>query len=248
MAGARHARRGRAVALDGGGSGHGARFSQFEPAGPWGSTRRVGSPGSVTATRARRWRAKVPGRRSAALPLRRLARARVRARRPARSTSATTSSPRRGPGAHSPAGCELQLRGQTGRDVRPRTTCARTTSCSSPATRPGAPFDFSIRASAGSFHYYCELHGSRSGGMSGWSRASARFRIPQSRRRSLAVGGPRPNTGTRFDVRYGPGSDRRWKTWKNDTPRCRAVRAATTRHVKPDRPTRSRCASAGRWN
>ena len=45
------------------------------------------------------------------------------------------------------------------RDGQSPTTSARTTGCSPPARLTDGPIDFSIRASAGSYHYYCTLHG-----------------------------------------------------------------------------------------
>ncbi len=48
------------------------------------------------------------------------------------------------------------------------TTCARTTSSSTPARRPMTRRDVRLdRASAGKYHYYCEVHGSKDGGMDG---------------------------------------------------------------------------------
>ena len=78
--------------------------------------------------------------------------------------------------------------------------------------------NFTIRASAGTFHYYCELHGTVDGqGMAGTVKV-----------RPIALADSPPgevkvrwadsdtNTGSRFDVRYRVDS-RSWKTWRNDT-------------------------------
>jgi hypothetical protein len=80
------------------------------------------------------------------------------------------------------------------------------------------PINFSIDASAGSYHYYCELHGSSSGGMSGVVRVRPRA-VPDSVGEVLVQwADSNTNTGSRFDVRYRV--DRgRWKTWRNDTSR-----------------------------
>jgi plastocyanin len=79
------------------------------------------------------------------------------------------------------------------------------------------PIDFSIRASAGSFHYFCELHGSRNGGMSGVVKVRP-ITVPDSLVGQILVqwASSNTNTGSRFDVRYRV-DNRRWKTWKNDT-------------------------------
>jgi plastocyanin len=74
-----------------------------------------------------------------------------------------------------------------------------------------------ICASAGTFHYYCENHGSASGGMDGRLRVvpnvegdvgSDRFRV--------RWGQGLDHTGDRFDVRFRVG-DGRWKDWRKDT-------------------------------
>ncbi len=75
--------------------------------------------------------------------------------------------------------------------------------------------NFAIRASAGSFHYYCELH--RSSGMSGVVKVRP-IALADSLSGQIAVqwADSNTNTGSRFDVRYRV-DNRRWKTWKNDT-------------------------------
>ena len=81
---------------------------------------------------------------------------------------------------------------------------------------------FSIRASAGSFHYYCELHGSRRGGMSGLVKVRP-IAVPDSSPGEALVrwAAADTNTGSRFDVRYRV-DNRRWTTWKNDTAKVQA--------------------------
>jgi plastocyanin len=75
--------------------------------------------------------------------------------------------------------------------------------------------DFSIRASAGSFHYYCDLH--RFTGMTGVVKVRPGI-IPTSRPGQVLVRWATADTttGSRFDVRYRV-DNRRWKTWKNHT-------------------------------
>jgi plastocyanin len=81
---------------------------------------------------------------------------------------------------------------------------------------------FSIKTSAGSFHYYCDLHGSRSGGMSGVVKVRP-IVVPDSSPGETLVrwAAADTNTGSRFDVRYRV-DNRRWKTWKNDTAKVQA--------------------------
>ncbi len=85
------------------------------------------------------------------------------------------------------------------------------------------PINFTINASAGSYHYYCELHGSRQGGMAG--RVKVR---PIVETDDLAGeievhwADSNTDTGSRFDVRYRV-DQRRWKTWKNDTSKFHAA-------------------------
>jgi plastocyanin len=76
------------------------------------------------------------------------------------------------------------------------------------------PGGYSVTPSAGSFHYYCELHGSPTGGMAGtikirpsvFSKTASSFGVRWS---------PGTNqTGNRFDVRYRVDGGA-WKTWKN---------------------------------
>ena len=83
------------------------------------------------------------------------------------------------------------------------------------------PIDFSIRASAGSYHYYCERHGSSSGGMDGVVRVRPTFNLNPTGAPftvSWALGGTSPtNTGNQFDVRFRVGTTTTWTLWKNDT-------------------------------
>jgi hypothetical protein len=85
----------------------------------------------------------------------------------------------------------------------------------------GGSINFAINASAGSYHYYCELH--RSSGMAG------RVKVRPIAETDHAVGevevvwaDANTDTGSRFDVRYQV-DQRKWKTWKNDTPSFHAA-------------------------
>lgn len=92
--------------------------------------------------------------------------------------------------------------------------------------RSGAPttesIDYSRRFSAGSFHYYCEIHGFTSGGMDGIIKvrpgvvdiAGDGFRIQWATSSS--------NTGSRFDVDYRVGTGA-WKVWKRSASQLKAT-------------------------
>jgi len=77
------------------------------------------------------------------------------------------------------------------------------------------PINFTINASAGSYHYYCQIH--RFSGMSGVVKVRPRA-VPDSVAGEILVrwADSNTNTGSRFDVRYRV-DRRRWKVWKNDT-------------------------------
>lgn len=78
--------------------------------------------------------------------------------------------------------------------------------------------DFDINASAGTFHYYCELHGYPGGGMDGVLRVKPQvnpFGSPgPGKAQVIWAGGT--TTGSRFDVKFRV-DHHRWKVWKNDT-------------------------------
>ena len=60
--------------------------------------------------------------------------------------------------------------------------------------------DFSVVPSAGTFGYFCELHGFQGGGMAGEIRAKPTAAVNGSRAQ-IAWANPDTNTGTQFDVR-----------------------------------------------
>jgi plastocyanin len=76
------------------------------------------------------------------------------------------------------------------------------------------PAGYSVVPSAGSFHYYCELHGSASGGMAG--TINVRPLIFNKTANSFVVewSGGSNQTGNAFDVRYRVDGGA-WKAWKS---------------------------------
>jgi plastocyanin len=78
-----------------------------------------------------------------------------------------------------------------------------------------APHSFTVVPSAGSFHYYCEVH--RINGMQGSLKIKPLI-TPSSTGTSFGVrwAPTSSNTGGKFDVRYRVDGGA-WKVWKNDT-------------------------------
>jgi plastocyanin len=96
---------------------------------------------------------------------------------------------------------------------------------SGPAT--SGPINFSVQASAGTFHYYCSLHGTPNPGGSGMHgsvkvrpvSASAPDGAPFTVRWALST----TTTGNQFDVRFRVGTSGSWTLWKNDVAARSAV-------------------------
>jgi plastocyanin len=106
------------------------------------------------------------------------------------------------------------------------------------------PINFSIRASAGTYHYYCIAHGSPSGGMDGVVRvrpisAADPAGAPFTVRWALPVTTPGTgtNTGNQFDVRFRVGVTGTWRLWGNDVSVRSGVFGQNGRplQVMPDR-------------
>jgi plastocyanin len=89
------------------------------------------------------------------------------------------------------------------------------------------PIDFSIRASAGTYHYYCTLHGSANPGgtgMDGVVKVRPTFNVnPTGLPFTVSWALTATGTGNRFDVRFRRGTSGAWTTWKNDAPGRSAV-------------------------
>lgn len=89
--------------------------------------------------------------------------------------------------------------------------------------RTAGPINYGINASAGSYGYYCRFHGTPQLGMRGVVKVRP-IALPDSLNGEIEVqwANSSTDTGSRFDVRYRV-DQRRWKTWKNDTPRFHAA-------------------------
>ena len=76
--------------------------------------------------------------------------------------------------------------------------------------------DYGITASAGTFHYYCEFHGSPSGGMDGVVKATPSNLGFTASSFTVQWANSSTNTGNQFDVRFRV-NDGKWRIWKNNT-------------------------------
>lgn len=78
------------------------------------------------------------------------------------------------------------------------------------------PIDYTITASAGTYHYFCEIHGSAAFGMQGRIRIRPAKSNVNSSSFVVTWASAATDTGDRFDVRYriDGGS---WADWKKNT-------------------------------
>jgi plastocyanin len=78
-------------------------------------------------------------------------------------------------------------------------------------------FTYDVVFSAGTFHYYCEIHGSPSGGMDGFVRIPVRInRAPDGLPFTVRWAAVSSETGSVYDVQFKVGSGD-WRRWKRDT-------------------------------
>jgi plastocyanin len=93
-------------------------------------------------------------------------------------------------------------------------------------------FSYTVVFSAGTFHYYCEVHGGPSGGMAGVVRVpvtllAAPSGLPFTVRWATAA----TRTGDRFDVQFRVGSGP-WRAWRQGTSSFQAVFGKDGRPVR----------------
>ncbi len=101
------------------------------------------------------------------------------------------------------------------------------------------PIDFSVSASAGTYHYYCQVHGTPGGspvnGMNGIVKVRPLQTGPLTVNEFDTFGvmwaDANTNTGSLFDVRYRIGG-RPWTTWLNDTAKTHATFGRNDRPAK----------------
>jgi plastocyanin len=90
---------------------------------------------------------------------------------------------------------------------------------SGPPSDDEAPFE--VLGSAGTFHYYCEAHGSKAGGMDGVIALRPNIGMPPLKRGAAPVvsilwASSDSETGDQYDVQYKVGKGD-WKSWKKNT-------------------------------
>ncbi|MBA2726312.1 MAG: hypothetical protein H0U53_10015 [Actinobacteria bacterium] len=79
---------------------------------------------------------------------------------------------------------------------------------------PDSGFTFKRVFSAGTFHYFCEVHGFRGGGMDGTVKVPVKLLdAPSGSDFTVVWATSSSNTGTRYTVQYRVGSGV-WKNWK----------------------------------
>ncbi|MGH2925848.1 MAG: cupredoxin domain-containing protein [Solirubrobacterales bacterium] len=84
--------------------------------------------------------------------------------------------------------------------------------------------NYTVSASAGSYHYYCDTHGSPAGGMTGMVKVRPAFNAaPTGSPFTVIWADSGTTTGQAFDVNYRVGTSGAWKVWKNDTAQRQAV-------------------------
>ncbi|HEV8572147.1 MAG TPA: hypothetical protein VGR49_03730 [Actinomycetota bacterium] len=80
-----------------------------------------------------------------------------------------------------------------------------------------AAFTYDVVFSAGTFHYYCEVHGSEFGGMDGLVRIPVRLnRAPDGLPFTVRWASAASETGSVYDVQFRVGSGD-WRNWRTDT-------------------------------
>jgi plastocyanin len=85
------------------------------------------------------------------------------------------------------------------------------------------PIDFTASFSAGTYHYYCEEHGSEFGGMDGTVSSPVRIlNAPPGRTFTVRWATANTDTGSVFDVQFRIGSGP-WRNWRQDVSATQGV-------------------------
>lgn len=88
--------------------------------------------------------------------------------------------------------------------------------------------------SAGAWHYFCEIHGTRTSGMDGTIRVRPRTDDPDGSSILVRWADTADTTGDAYKVQWRRGTSGRWKTW------LRATKRPAARFGKSDNPTNAR--------
>jgi plastocyanin len=93
----------------------------------------------------------------------------------------------------------------------------------------GAPHSFSVIPSAGSFHYYCEVH--RITGMQATIKIKPQIFNQTDTSFGVRWAPATSNTGGKFDVRYRVDGGA-WEVWKNDVTTAQATFGANGKPIR----------------
>jgi plastocyanin len=93
------------------------------------------------------------------------------------------------------------------------------------------PNGFAVVPSAGGFHYYCEIHGTRSGGMAGNVKVRPAIFNPKARSFGVRWSTGSNDTGNAFDIRYRVDGGK-WKLWRNDVKTAQATFGANAKPIR----------------
>jgi plastocyanin len=95
-----------------------------------------------------------------------------------------------------------------------------------------AAFTYDVVFSAGTFHYYCEVHGSEFGGMDGLVRIPVRItRAPDGLPFTVRWATETSQTGSVYDIQFRVGSGD-WRNWRTDTSTLSGVFGRNRRPVR----------------
>lgn len=88
---------------------------------------------------------------------------------------------------------------------------------------PAGDVDYKVSFSAGTFHYYCENHGSKSSGMDGVVKVPVTVtEAPIGTAFTVQWATSATKTGSKFDVQYQVGSGA-WKDWKKNATAFKSI-------------------------
>ena len=99
---------------------------------------------------------------------------------------------------------------------------------SGPATESFSAFE--VQLSAGSYGYYCTLHGSPAGGMRGVVRAKPRVVPIDANEQRVIWSNSQARTGNRYRVQYRREGTTKWKDWRKST---KSFNGVFGRNAKP---------------
>ncbi|MEA2517734.1 MAG: hypothetical protein QOG16_1572 [Actinomycetota bacterium] len=89
--------------------------------------------------------------------------------------------------------------------------------------RESTTMNYRVVFSAGTFHYFCEIHGGPNSGMDGFVKVPAKIAAaPAGQNFTVTWATSASKSGSRFDVQYRIGSGD-WRAWWTNTTKLKAV-------------------------